>query len=145
MVLTVRKTAPQRLPRQRLLALGEKLLRSEGWPADVCEVDLWLCTDAEIRELNRQYRGRDEATDVLSFPQYAPGERPTPGLPVALGDIVISVDTATRQATARGASAATEIVWLFLHSLLHLLGYDDDTHDRLAVMVAKAEAVLRGV
>lgn len=107
-------------------------------------MDLWLCTDREIRELNRRYRGRDETTDVLSFPQYAPGERPLPGLPVALGDVVISVDTAARQAAARRVSAATEIIWLFLHSLLHLVGYDDDTHDRLAVMVAKAEAVLRG-
>jgi probable rRNA maturation factor len=120
--------------------LGEALLKTEGWPADA-EVDLWLCSDAEIRELNRSYRKQNKPTDVLSFPQYAPGERPTPGLPVALGDVVISVDTATRQAHARGVSLEAEIVWLFVHSLLHLIGYDDDTEEGLERMIAKATSV----
>lgn len=106
-------------------------------------MDLWLCTDDEMQELNRRHRGLNEPTDVLSFPQYAPGERPVPGLPAALGDVVISVDTAARQAAARSVTPATEVVWLYLHSLLHLVGYDDDTHSGLATMVAKAEAVLR--
>lgn len=123
--------------------LGETLLKTEGWPTNA-EVDLWLCSDDEIRELNLSYRKQNKPTDVLSFPQYASGERPVPGLPVALGDVVISVDTAARQARDRGISLGAEIVWLFVHSLLHLIGYDDDTDEGLERMIAKAMAVTSG-
>ena len=95
-----------------------------------------------MRDVNRRFRGRDGATDVLSFPQYAPGERPVRGLPVALGDVVICVAVARRQADARGVTLADEVVWLFLHSLLHLVGYDDDTDEGLKGMVERANAVL---
>lgn len=114
---------------------------SEGWPTSV-EVDLWLCSDGEIRRLNASYRDQDRPTDVLSFPQLQPGERPAPGLPAVLGDIVISVDTAQKQAEAWQASLGSEITWLFLHSLLHLLGYDDDTEMGLQTMVDKAAALM---
>ena len=141
MEITVKKTRPARVPLQKLTALGERLLVSEGWPADV-EVDLWLCSDAEIHALNRQYRAKDQPTDVLSFPQYAPGDKPQPGLPLHLGDVVISVDTATRQARERGVSPGYEITWLWLHSLLHLIGYDDDSDEALETMVSKARVAL---
>jgi probable rRNA maturation factor len=101
-----------------------------------------MCTDEEIQGLNREHRGLDRPTDVLSFPQYEPGERPVAGLPAALGDVVISVDTAARQAAERGASLSAETAWLFAHSVLHLLGYDDDTEEGLATMIAKAKAAL---
>jgi probable rRNA maturation factor len=140
MEITVRKTRPARTPLKKLRELGEALLRSEGWTAD-SEVDLWLCSDEEIRALNLEYRKQDKATDVLSFPQYARGETPIAGLPVALGDVVISMDTAAAQARARGQSLEREIVWLFLHSLLHLVGYDDDTEEGLEEMIARAAAV----
>jgi probable rRNA maturation factor len=104
-------------------------------------VDIWLCSDDEIRELNLRFRKQNEPTDVLSFPQYEPGQRPIPGMPAALGDVVISIDTATRQAQSRGVSLGREIEWLFLHSVLHLIGYDDDTDDGLSVMIAKASAL----
>jgi probable rRNA maturation factor len=142
MEISVVKTRPIRIPRRRLAALGDALLRSEGWPVDA-EVDLWFCTDDEIHDLNRRYRHKDRPTDVLSFPQYAPGERPAPGAPVHLGDVVISVDTAARQAADRGISLSTEIIWLWLHSLLHLIGYDDDTTEGYTEMVRKAEDILR--
>ncbi|HEY3413060.1 MAG TPA: rRNA maturation RNase YbeY [Armatimonadota bacterium] len=142
MEITVRKTRPARLPRRRLTALTANLLRTEGWP-DEAEVDLWLCTDDEIQTLNRDYRKLDKPTDVLSFPQYEPGERPAPGMPVHLGDVVISVDTAQRQADERGQSLGAEITWLFLHSVLHLIGYDDDTEEGLELMIAKATTLTK--
>lgn len=140
MEITVRKTRPVRTPLKKLRTLGETLLRNEGWPSE-SEVDLWLCSDDEIRALNLEYRKQDKATDVLSFPQYDPGGKPVPGMPVALGDVVISVDTATAQAQSRGSSLEREIVWLFLHSLLHLLGHDDDTEEGLEEMIARTAAV----
>jgi probable rRNA maturation factor len=118
------------------------LLRQEGWPEGPAELDVWFCGEEEMQELNRRFRRRRGATDVLSFPQYAPGERPGPGLPVALGDVVVCVDVARRQAEARGVSFSREVVWLFLHSLLHLVGYDDDTDEGLREMVERANIVL---
>jgi len=88
-------------------------------------MSLVFCRDAEIRALNRQYRGRDEPTDVLSFSQSGGPEFPA-GAP-SLGDVVISVETARRQAAAAGHSLAQEAEWLLLHGTLHLLGYDHPT------------------
>jgi probable rRNA maturation factor len=141
MEISVLKTRPVRVPHKRLATVGDALLRAEGWPTD-CEADLWLCSDAEIRELNERYRDKDRPTDVLSFPQYEPGDRPVPGLPAHLGDVMISVDTATRQAEERGVSVTAEIIWLWLHSLLHLIGYDDDTEAGYQQMVQKAGEIL---
>ena len=73
--------------------------------------------DRRIRELNRQYRHKDAATDVLSFPADEPGQ---------LGDIVIALGVARRQARSAGHSLSTELQVLALHGLLHLLGYDHE-------------------
>jgi probable rRNA maturation factor len=75
-------------------------------------------SDTKIRELNRQFRGVDKATDVLSFPA---GEN------INLGDIAVSVDTAAVQAKENGLSFNDEIAQLILHGLLHLCGYDHET------------------
>lgn len=89
------------------------------------EVSLRLCDDAEIRELNRDYRGKNKPTDVLAFAQ----REAASGDDGLLGDIVISVDTAKRQAR-RGLHA--ELLHLASHGLCHLLGYDhrDDEEER---------------
>jgi len=75
-------------------------------------------SDKKIRELNRQFRGVDKATDVLSFPA---------GESINLGDIAVSVDTAAVQAKENGLSFNDEIAQLILHGLLHLCGYDHET------------------
>jgi probable rRNA maturation factor len=75
-------------------------------------------SDKRIRELNRQFRGVDKATDVLSFPEDDPD---------SLGDVAISVETAERQAKDNGLSFDNEIAQLILHGLLHLSGYDHET------------------
>ena len=90
------------------------------------EVAIALVSDRRIRALNARFRRSDKVTDVLSFAQSAAGRPPAaPGASrSALGDIVISTDTARRQATEAGHSYATELKVLALHGLLHLLGYD---------------------
>jgi probable rRNA maturation factor len=86
------------------------------------EVSVLLTEDEAIRTLNRTYRGKDKATDVLSFPaaETAAG---------VAGDLVISLETALRQAEERGHSLETEIRVLLLHGLLHLAGYDHEVDD----------------
>lgn len=96
------------------------------------EVIVALVSDARMRTLNRAYRGKDYATDVLSFPANGPRERhAAPPAAAAdmeyLGDIVIATGVAHRQADAAGHSVATELKVLALHGLLHLLGYDHET------------------
>lgn len=86
---------------------------------------LVLVDDARIQELNRDFRGYDRPTDVLSFPA---GETPPDAEPY-LGDIVISVETAGRQARRRSDSLQRELRVLALHGFLHLLGYDHETDD----------------
>lgn len=85
------------------------------------EVSVVLASDPLLRRLNRSYRGKDRPTDVLSFP----GE----GGETGLGDVVISVQTARRNASTLGRSLAQELEVLALHGLLHLLGYDHETDD----------------
>ena len=101
---------------------------------DVCVA---LVSDARIRALNRQFRGQDKGTDVLSFPARDRAARSAAGF---LGDIVIASGVAKKQAKAAGHSLNTEIRVLALHGLLHLLGYDHDADDG---KMAKVEARLR--
>ncbi len=82
---------------------------------------LILTNDNEIRALKQQHWGEDAPTDVLSFPTYEPGD---PFIPPHLGDIVISLDTARRQAEQLGHSLQHEVKVLAAHSLWHLLGHD---------------------
>src|SRR5262249_44843298 len=85
------------------------------------ELSILLVGDAEIRTLNRNWRRKDKATDVLSFPADIPLR--TPGRRV-LGDLVVSLDTARRQANALGFSLKRELARYLAHGLLHLLGHD---------------------
>lgn len=108
-------------------------MRREQHDPDV-EISLVLCDDAFIQNLNRDHRGKDKPTDVLSFPQDDP---------VVLGDVVISLDTAAKQAQAAGWSHMDEIVLLGLHAVLHLLGYDDETVEGAIEMRDRTAAVLQ--
>jgi probable rRNA maturation factor len=110
------------------------------------EICLYLTTDAEIRELNRAYRGVDKATDVLSFGYFVdPNARPEGEAldSPPLGDLVISVETAQRQASLNGHDLLTELLMLALHGTLHLMGYDDATETERATMNARAASTLR--
>lgn len=116
-----------------LRATLDRLLGELG--ARDATVSLSLVRDAEMRELNREHRRKDTATDVLSFPLYEPDafERDGPTRPRAagggelmLGDIVISVDTARAQAAAYDAPLAREVERLLIHGVLHLCGHDHE-------------------
>ena len=87
------------------------------------ELAIALVSDARMRTLNRSYRRKDYATDVLSFRAEEPTPEPGAGV---LGDLVIATGVATRQAREAGHSYQTELRVLALHGLLHLLGYDHD-------------------
>ena len=89
-------------------------------------------TDNEgIREKNREFRGIDAPTDVLSFPMYdmRNGDMPEKGYPAELGDIVLSLERAQEQAEEFGHSFKREVAFLTVHSTLHLLGYDHELSD----------------
>lgn len=98
------------------------------------DVALRLCGDGAMRDLNRAWRGKDRPTDVLAFAQREAASASEP----LLGDIVISVETARRQAK-RGLQA--ELLHLASHGLCHLLGYDHPDDDQEAIMNARAAAL----
>lgn len=127
---------------QWLRELPEDLPRATGY-----ELTLRFTGDAEIHELNRQYRQKDQPTDVLSFAALEDDlGMPLPDdEPVYLGDIIVSVDTAQRQAIARNHSLGVELGWLTSHGLLHLLGWDHPDEDHLIEMLNRQEILLRNV
>lgn len=107
------------------------------------EISLRLTDDQEIQALNRGYRQKDEPTDVLSFAALElEGPPLPPGEPLGLGDIVISVPTASRQAQAQGHSLSTELLWLASHGLLHLLGWDHPDDASLEAMLERQRQLI---
>jgi rRNA maturation RNase YbeY len=130
------------LPQAKVIGLVERVLIEMGERS--AEVGLVLTGDAEIRRLNRRYRGINQPTDVLAF---ALREDPfflyPMGLhPHLLGDVVISVPTARRQATEQGHSLEQEIVALMIHGLLHLMGYDHERSQAAARAMKRKEREL---
>ena len=115
------------------------------------EITIRMVNSEEIHQLNRDYRGVDRVTDVLSFPliedlndlQAADGEEETE--PVALGDVVICLPRAEEQAREYGHSREREIVYLYVHSVLHLLGYDHMEEEDKQEMRAREEEVMKEV
>jgi probable rRNA maturation factor len=104
--------------RERALALfAGKAQRAVGLRGDVV---IFVTCSEEMQKLNREYRGKDEPTDVLTFPSLSPR---------VLGDIAISVEIAATNAAELGHSTEAEVKVLILHGLLHLAGYDHETDD----------------
>lgn len=115
-------------------------LEKEGVSKDV-EVSISFVNNDEIHGLNRDYRGVDRPTDVLSFPQYENIHEVTE--PTLLGDIVISLEKAKEQAASFGHSFEREVLFLTVHSMFHLFGYDHDTEENTKIMRKKEEDVLK--
>ncbi|MDJ0728161.1 MAG: rRNA maturation RNase YbeY [Prochloraceae cyanobacterium] len=114
----------------------------------VCELTLRLTDDREIKDLNAKYRDRNRPTDVLAFaaleiviPQ--PSARAFLEEPLYLGDVIISVDTAYRQAQEQKHSLTKEIIWLAAHGFLHLLGWDHPDDKSLNQMIDRQETLLQ--
>ncbi len=115
--------------------------------APAYELSLRLSGDAEMQALNAQYRQQNKPTDVLAFAALE-AEIPLPvgeieQMPLYLGDIVLSVDTAQRQALERGHDLQTELAWLAAHGLLHLLGWDHPDEETLAEMLNQQATLLK--
>jgi probable rRNA maturation factor len=104
-----------------------------------------LTGDAEIQALNRDYRESDRPTDVLSFPLAEPEALRDPTLPVFLGEIYISIDTARRSARSRRSPVHREVAHLTIHGLLHLLGHDHPTRAARRGMAALEARLLRSL
>lgn len=121
------------------------------WPGGPVAVGLIVTGDEGIREMNREYRGIDAPTDVLSFPlqQYESPEEPKdlfpqpPDEPLSLGDIVISYPRAEEQAREYGHSLDRELAFLVIHGAMHLLGYDHEDPAEAARMRQEEEQLLR--
>jgi len=104
------------------------------------EISILLLDDPQIRELNREYRGKDRPTDVLSFPM---SDASTENIqPQLLGDIVISVETAEKQAQKRKCPLYKELCILLVHGTLHLLGYDHELSKKDEKEMQKKESEL---
>lgn len=105
------------------------------------EVSVLLTTDRRIRRLNRQFRGKDKATDVLSFPAAEWSGKRMPRASLPCGDLAISVETAAAQASRFGHPLILELKILMLHGLLHLAGFDHETDK--GEMAAREDALRR--
>ena len=110
---------------------------------DEVELSLYLTDDSTVHNLNREYRGVDKTTDVLSFSQRE-GEN-SDQLDGLLGDVVISIEQARRQSVDYGHSMAREVGFLTVHGVLHLLGWDHELPDDEQRMMAKTEEILVSV
>lgn len=127
---------------EKLVLVAKKLLQAEEFPRPA-EVSILLTTDEHIHQLNRDYRGKDRPTDVLSFRQLEEEDsRDEYDELVMLGDVVISVETAARQAAQRNRPLDDEVSLLVVHGILHLLGYDDETDEGAEEMREHERAVL---
>lgn len=90
------------------------------------ELSILIVNNRRIRLLNKQYRGKNSATDVLSFPMHEAPPPLSPLPPILLGDIVISMEKVHRQAKEQGHSPSHELLLLLIHGILHLTGYDHE-------------------
>ena len=125
-------------------AAADQLLDALG--LGTSELSIVLADDAFVEALNAEWRGVHAATDVLSFPQdepVEPGRFASP--PPVLGDVVISTETAARQASELGHPLDTELRVLLVHGVLHLVGYDHETSDDGARRMQREEARLAAV
>jgi probable rRNA maturation factor len=124
-----------------LLAAAAAAAEQQGVPAGTA-FTLLLTDDATLRQLNRDFRGYDQTTDVLSFPA---GEPSFPGEVAYLGDVAVSVPQAARQAEAGGHALLAELQLLVVHGVLHLCGHDHGEPEEKETMWAAQAEILRGL
>lgn len=123
---------------------AEICITGEDLDPGICEVSVSFVDREEIHGLNKKYRGVDSVTDVLSFPQYE-DTADMVGDVIELGDVVICRDRAAEQADEFGHSFQREIIYLFTHSILHLLGYDHMTEADKKEMRGREEEVMNAL
>ena len=133
------------------LEFPDVLEKNSMKPEDLdAEIGVTVVDAEEIRELNRDYRGNDSVTDVLSFPQYDDMEElaydlADEAVTALIGDVVICYDRVLSQAEEFGTGVTREFVYLFTHSILHLMGYDHMEEDDKREMRAREEEILGSI
>lgn len=127
---------------------AEAVLKKEGLTEDEfkrAEISVTFLKSDKIQKLNHEYRGKDKMTDVLSFPMYeSMDEFPEEG-ELQLGDVVINKEQAQVQAEEYGHTFKREMVYLFVHSLLHLLGYDHEDKEDKKIMRKREEEIMEEI
>ena len=154
MIINLEETQEKIALEQKVLTRLEEGLqavaRLNGLP-EAAEVDVTIVDDEEIHALNREYRDMDKPTDVLSFALDEDSEESDEPELVGgpeehlYGDIIISAETALRQAEEYGHGLEREMTYLAVHGMFHLLGYDHMTEEEKSVMRAKEEEALRAI
>ncbi|HEV2474754.1 MAG TPA: rRNA maturation RNase YbeY [Chthonomonadales bacterium] len=148
MNLDLLNTTGRNLPTERMVRAVSRLLESMG--RDDAELCIVLVDDTTMQELNNRHRAQDKSTDVLSFSQReslpgAPSVHSPPGAPELLGDVVVSLETAERQAQAAGHSLEHELALLGVHGALHLLGNEDDSEEGAEAMRLQQDRILTDI
>ena len=143
----VRRATGARPDRATLRRVCENVLRGEG-VSGACYLTVALVTDEEIHAINREHRGVDRPTDVLSFSLVDPtvdqkGFVTPPEGPTELGDVVISYPRVQAQAEEYGHAPERELAYLVAHGLLHILGHDHEEDEERVIMREREEAALR--
>ncbi len=134
------KGDPEPLVREAIFAVAE----DQGFAVDLdTEVSVTLTDDAEVREVNKEWRGKDKPTNVLSFPmaELEPGDAPGP----LLGDLVLAAETCGREAAEEGKTPSDHVRHLIVHGMLHLLGFDHETDEDAEDMESTEIRILAGL
>jgi probable rRNA maturation factor len=139
----VLRRAPRapKLSSREISRIGDQMLAELG--LEHADLSVLLTDDDHVRQLNRRYRDKDRPTDVLSFPLDAPKRGHNE--PFTLGDVVISIDTAARQARSRKRDLIVEVTHLLAHGLLHLIGHDHRSAPEKQKMWALTRVLCRAV
>ena len=148
MTVLVSRKAPKSAPlRSSTVArMAERMLSALN--LEDSELSILLTNDAFMKEINFEHRGKDKPTDVLSFPQNefdAPEQPRADANLLFLGDVVISVDTALRQAQSRKRPLEHEVCFLLAHGVMHLLGHDHADADEKKAMTKRTQFLVRSV
>lgn len=150
MILNIDFTDETNEVQEEHIGLVEKLLQHAASVLGIeegSEVSVMFVTNAAIQEINRDYRDKDQPTDVISFALEEVGDGETiiigEGIPRVLGDIIISTERTQEQAGEYGHSFERELGFLAVHGFLHLLGYDHMTEEDEKVMFGKQDEILQ--
>jgi len=135
MAILIQALHEKKIKQQLIRNAAKETLLYEGIDPDKVELSIVLTDDSDLQRLNKEYRGLDKPTDVLSFFQ-EDDFMPVSSAKKILGDIVISLDTA-EFAVDETRTLSDEVCWLVIHGVLHLLGYDDETEKGYNEMVKK--------
>ena len=142
MPVLISRQAPRapRLDTRTVRRMAERMLQSLDLSG--AELSVLLTDDTRIHQLNREHRGKDKPTDVLAYPLLDAPLKPGEAFSGLLGDVVVSLDTAARQATKQGHSLLREVCFLLAHGLLHLLGDDHQNAREARAMHARTRKLV---